>query len=540
MTWHYANVWRTVGEAIPDRIAVANGDVRRTWRQYEERAARLAAALVDAGLREGDKIGLYAHNSNEYLEAHYAIMKMGGVPVNVNYRYVDSELTYLLDYADAEALFFDAAFAERVGAVRASVPKLKLLIEVDDGSGRHLQGALRYEEIIAASVPLPHRQLSDDAIYMLFTGGTTGLPKGVMYDQAAFSQNHLFGYQVAGLDVPQTHAELARIVARLHRDGLAPVSLTACPLMHGTGMFLGAVIPHHMGGTVVTYRDQRFDPAKVWRLVAQERVTHLTIVGDALARPLLDTLLAWQKTGTVPDLTSLRFIQSSGVAFSDEVKRGLLSFLDVTIFDLMSSSEGSMGRNVVTRATPAAALSRIEPNLTTKVFADDDREVAPGSDEIGMIGNGGSTPIGYYKDPAKSAITFRDIGGVRYSFPGDFAKVAADGSLVFLGRGSLCINSGGEKIFPEEVEAAVKAHPDVEDCLVVGVEDQRFGERIAAVVSLRSGVEQPPDLEAWSRSRLAGYKVPRLIVPVDEVRRAPNGKADYRWARDMAAAARPG
>ncbi|MGB5948851.1 MAG: acyl-CoA synthetase [Parvibaculum sp.] len=535
MKRHFAALWEVISDAIPDEIAIVNGDTRRSWREYEGRAGSLAAALVAAGLRPDAKIGLYAYNSNEYLEAHFAAFKARGVPINVNYRYVEEELTYLLDNADAEALFFDAQFGTRVAAIRSRLPKLKLLVEIDDGSGEHLDGALRYEDVIAAHRPLPRGDYSEDDIYMLYTGGTTGMPKGVMYRQGDFAEGLMLGYDLRGLPRPQTRDELTAAVRELRAAGAAPVSMAACPLMHGTGMWLGVMIAHNLGGTAVTFRNTHFDPDELWRLVERERVSDVAIVGDAFAKPMLLALEGARDAGRPYDLTSLKTLISSGVMFTREVKQGLLDFADIAIIDAMGSTEGSMGMSVVSRELPPSETARFLKNETTKVFTDDGREVTPGSDEIGMIANGGFAPIGYYKDPAKSAATFRVVNGHRYSFPGDYAKVAADGSLILLGRGSVCINTGGEKVFPEEVEEALKAHPAVYDCLVVGLPDDRFGERVTAVLSRRPGHSvEDQELISFARTRLAGYKMPRQIVLVDEVRRAPNGKADYKWAKAVA------
>jgi fatty-acyl-CoA synthase len=270
-------------------------------------------------------------------------------------------------------------------------------------------------------------------------------------------------------------------------------------------------------------------------------VTFISIVGDAFARPMLKALEEAAAAGRPYDLSSLRRIRSSGVMFSREVKEGLLAFADISILDTMGATEGGMGTSVVSRASPPRDTARFAMNPTTRVFGEDGREVRPGSDEIGMIANGGLTPLGYYKDPEKSARTFREVGGHRYSFPGDLAKVAADGSLILLGRGSGCINTGGEKVFPEEVEEALKAHPGVADCLVVGTPDERFGQRVTAVLALQRRGDRAsggnPDeaaLIAFARTRIAGYKTPRRVILVDEVRRAPNGKADYAWAKAVA------
>jgi fatty-acyl-CoA synthase len=533
MKWCFADVFETVAGLVPDRLALVNGDVRRTWREYEDRAARIGQALADAGIGPDSKVAIYGYNSNEFLEAQFGAFKVRAVPVNVNYRYVEHELLYLLDNADAEAVFFDARFAPRLAAIREQLPKLKLLVQIDDGSGLQLPGAVDYEAMIAAHGRLPRQDRSEEDIYILYTGGTTGMPKGVMYPQGEFTRN----LAVAGLgpDAPQTEEGLAAAVLAAHAQGAVPVSLAACPLMHGTGQCMGVFIAHFLGGVAVTARSDHFDAHQLWRQVERERVTVVVIVGDAFAKPMLSALREAQAAGTPYDLSSLGKIISSGVMFSTEVKKGLLEFVDVLIADTMASSEGVMGFSTVSRATAPGDTARFTRNPTTKVFNDRDEEVQPGSDEVGMIANGGVTPLGYYKDPEKSARTFRVIAGHRYSFPGDFAKVAADGSLILLGRGSVCINTGGEKVFPEEVEEALKAHDSVWDALVVGVPDDRFGERVTALVSARPGCVIDEDaLVGHARRLVAGYKTPRRIIVVDQVRRADNGKADYRWARDTA------
>jgi fatty-acyl-CoA synthase len=539
MTWHYASIWEAIADAVPDAPALVCGDVRRTWRAFDDRAARIAAGLAAAGVGPGAKVGLYASNCNEYLEAQFGVFKLGACPVNVNYRYSEAELVYLLDNAEAEALVFDARFAPRVAAILDQLPGLKLLVAIDDGSGGVLAGAPDLEALIAAHAPAPRRAQSEDDVYMLYTGGTTGMPKGVMMRQGDFSLGVTGSLAASfrGLPPPASVDELAQMVVELHAQGQAPVSLPACPLMHGTGCWGGAFGPHSLGGAVVTMRGDGFDPDAMWRVVEREQVSDLVIVGDAFAKPMLLALRAASEAGRLPDLAPLRRIISSGVMFSREVKEGLLELADVTIIDVMGSTEGGMGSTVVSRAQPPGATAKFVPNPGVKVFDADDKEVAPGSDEIGMIATVTGAQLGYYKDDAKTARTFRVIDGVRYTFPGDFAKVAADGTLVLLGRGSVCINTGGEKVFPEEVEEALKSHPDVFDCLVVGVPDERFGERVTAVISPRDGrALDEAGLLAFARTRVAGYKLPRRLVIVPTVQRAPNGKADYKWAKERALA----
>jgi 3-oxocholest-4-en-26-oate---CoA ligase len=539
MQWHLASVWETVADAVPDAPAVVNGNLRRTWREYEDRAARLARALAAAGHEPGAKVAVYAHNSNEFLEAYFAAFKLRGVPVNVNYRYTESELGYLLDNADAEALVFDARFGATVAAIRGRLPLLKTLVEIDDGSGLHLEGAWRFEEAIAAHDPHPRQPYAEDDLFIIYTGGTTGMPKGVMSlmgDRARVGIAQAFN--ALGLPPPASPEEFVAQVRRVHADGRAMVSLVACPLMHGTGLTGGAHRPHLAGACAVTLRADHFDADALWQVVEREKVTQIAVVGDTFARPMLAALEAAAAAGRPYDLKSLRAIVSAGVMFSREVKQGLLGFADIAIHDAMAATEGAMATSVVSRASPPVDTANFARNPLTKVFDDNDREILPGSETIGMIAAGGPGPVGYYKDPEKTARTFRVIDGQRYAFPGDYAKVAADGSLILLGRGSNCINTGGEKVFPEEVEEALKAHPDVEDCLVVGVPDERFGQRITAVLSLADGRElDEGSLLAFVRARLAGYKTPRRLMVVDHVQRAPSGKADYPWANRVATAA---
>ena len=536
MNWHLASMFDAVARLVPDRIAVIEGNTRRSWRDYEDRAARLANALVAAGIAPDAKVAIYGHNSAEFLEAQFAVFKARAVPINVNYRYVEDELAYLFDNADAEAVFFDARFAPRLAAIRDRLPLLKSFIQIDDGSGESLEGALDHEALIAANAPLPPLAYDEKEIYIVYTGGTTGMPKGVM-SRHCHAAPGIAAWRL-GADLEPTPEALLEMVAQMAARNANPVVMPACPLMHGTGMWLGAISTHLFGGTVALLREEKFDPRQILALAARERVNGLVIVGDAFARPLLAALRDATARGEPYDLSSLRSIYSSGAMFSTETKLGLLEFADVEIIDTMSSSEGGMGGSVVSRTTPPGETARFTFNPTTKVFDENDQEVLPGSDTIGMIANGGTVPVGYYKDPEKSARTFRTIGGTRYAFPGDFAKVAADGSLILLGRGSVCINTGGEKVFPEEVEEALKAHESVWDALVVGVPDERFGERVVAVVAAAAGYRiDEAALKAFARNRLASYKMPRQFVVVCAIQRAANGKADYKWAKEAALAA---
>lgn len=536
MIWHFADLFETVARLVPDKPAVIEPGLTRSWRDYEDRAARLAFALVASGIAPDSKVAIYGYNSAAWLEAQFAVFKARAVPVNVNYRYVDEELIYLFDNADVEAVFFDARFAPRLAAIRDRLPKVRLFIRIDDGSGEQLHGALDFESVIAANPPLPRLAYDEDDIYMVYTGGTTGMPKGVMYRQGDFVKG--VAAFMLGPEIEPTPEVLVGAIRQLDAAGEDPVAFPACPLMHGTGMWLGAFAAQSFGGAVAVLRDERFDPARVWDYAAQVKAGSVVVVGDAFAKPMLAALRDAAQRGVSYDLSPLKMIVSSGAMFSAETKQGLLEHLDIEIRDAIGSTEGGMGSSVVSRALPPTPTAQFMLGPATKVFDEDDEEIEPGSDRAGMVANGGSTPIGYYKDPEKSAKTFRTIRGNRYSFPGDYAKVKADGTLVLLGRGSVCINTGGEKVFPEEVEEALKAHDSVWDALVVGVPDDRFGERIVAVVSAApGGAIDNAALIDFARTRLAGYKMPRQIVTVPTVPRAANGKADYKTAKDIALAA---
>jgi acyl-CoA synthetase (AMP-forming)/AMP-acid ligase II len=535
MELHYATIWESIADTIPTHTAVVHGDVTRTWAEYDERSARLAAAYAAAGLGPDSKIGLYMFNGLEYLEAQYAAFKMRGVPVNVNYRYLDDELWYLLDNADAEALVFHATLGDRVERIIGRLPKLKLLIEVDDGATDHVVAARPYESVIAAHEPMARIPRSDADIYMLYTGGTTGMPKGVMYDMA--SHVGLFlrsGFPFLGQGVPQTADEVAPLVRSIAEAGNRMVAIPCAPLMHGTGLWLGAFAAHLTGGEVITLTSRTLDAHEVLRTAQARRATSLVIVGDAFAKPLVAAIDEAADRGEPYELSSLTLILSSGVMWTTEVKRQLHDRIPhVVLFDAIGSTEGSMGNQMSTRGG-ATDTARFSQNPTTKVFTDDGREVVPGSGEVGMVAAGGFVPLGYFKDPEKSARTFRTIDGVRYSFPGDLAQVAADGTLILLGRGSQVINSGGEKVFPEEVEEAVKRVPGIRDCLVVGVDDERFGQAVTAVAASDGPAIDEATVIAHVKTQLAGYKAPKRVVFVDEVPRAPNGKADYQLAKQHA------
>ena len=538
MEKQFATIWESIADSIGDSPAVTQGTVTRTWSEYEQRASRLASALVDAGLQPQSKVGLYLYNSNEYLEAQFATFKFRGVPVNVNYRYLDEELLYLLDNSDAEALFFHSSLGDRVARVVDRLPKLKLLVEVSDDGEHHVVTAIPYNTLLADYDPMPRITRDEDDIYMLYTGGTTGMPKGVMYQMGSLVDGFVNGgLAFIGMTPPADISQLGTTVRDAHASGIRPITIPGCPIMHGTGMWIGAMMPQSGGAHVVTLQKRSFDAHEMFQVVQEKKATLAVVVGDSFVKPMIRALDEAIAKGTPYDASSLKMIASSGVMWTSEVKEALLDRIEhVVLLDAMGSSEGSMGTSISMKGLPPkTAKFAVAP--TTKVFTDDDREVVPGSGEIGKVAAGGAVPLGYYKDPEKSNKTFRTINGVRYSFPGDMATVEADGSLTLLGRGSQVINSGGEKIFPEEVEEAVKRVEGVLDCLVVGIDDEKFGQAVTAVASLSPGAKvEEAAIIANVKTQLAGYKAPKRVVFVTQIPRAPNGKADYKTARDMAIA----
>ena len=538
MEKQFATIWESIADSIGDSPAVTQGTVTRTWSEYEQRAARLASALVDAGLQPQSKVGLYLYNSNEYLEAQFATFKFRGVPVNVNYRYLDEELLYLLDNSDAEALFFHSSLGDRVARVVDRLPKLKLLVEVSDDGEHHVVTAVPYNTLLADYDPMPRITRDEDDIYMLYTGGTTGMPKGVMYQMGSLAEGFVNGgLAFVGMTPPSEISQLGTTVRDAHANGIRPITIPGCPIMHGTGMWIGAMMPQSGGAHVITLQKRSFDAHEMFQVVQEKKATLAVVVGDSFVKPMIRALDEATAKGTPYDASSLKMIASSGVMWTSEVKEALLDRIEhVVLLDAMGSSEGSMGTSISMKGLPPkTAKFAVAP--TTKVFTEDDREVQPGSGEIGKVAAGGAVPIGYYKDPEKSSKTFRTINGVRYSFPGDMATVEADGSLTLLGRGSQVINSAGEKIFPEEVEEAVKRVEGVLDCLVVGIDDEKFGQAVTAVASLSPGAKvEEAVIIANVKTQLAGYKAPKRVVFVTQIPRAPNGKADYKTAREMAIA----
>jgi acyl-CoA synthetase (AMP-forming)/AMP-acid ligase II len=537
VNWNFGTVFESVADAIPDSPALVQDERRSTWREFDERAARLAAAFRALGLGPDSKVAFYLHNCNEYLETLFATFKLRAVPANVNYRYTSEELAYLLENSDAEVVVFHGSLGDRVDAVRDPKLKVRAAVQVDDGSPL-VDGALRYDDLIEGHEPMERVERSGDDLIFLYTGGTTGMPKAVIWrHEDLFAALAPLAYSFFGLDMPEGSSDAGLLARKVHESGLVPVHLPASPLMHGTGQF-STLQALFLGGTIVTLENRHFDPHELWRVVQRERVTQIAIVGDAFAKPMLRALEEADARGEPYDLSSLVLVISSGVMWSESVKRALIERHPVIAYDSLGSSEGVGFANAITTTDSKGETAKFSVGPNTKVFADDGREVKPGSGEVGYLAVGGNIPLGYYKDPKKTAETFREVDGRRYSIPGDYATVEEDGTITLLGRGSVSINSGGEKIFPEEVEEAVKQQPAIADAVVVGVPDERFGEAVAAVVALAPGSSADEDeiSAAVERSGLARFKRPRHVVVVDAVPRGPNGKADYAWARETARA----
>lgn len=532
--WNFATCWEALADAQPDRLALAQGDRHRTWRGWDERSARLAAAFSELGLAPDGKVASYLYNSVEYMEGVFATWKCRSAPVNVNYRYLEGELRYLLENSDTDILLFHGVLGDQVAKVWRDVPTLKAIVQVDDGHPL-IDGAFRYEDLIAAHDPAARVDKGGDDLYILYTGGTTGMPKGVMWrNEDLFNTLVPSVWGLLGQAGAASPEEVPAVAAAIAEAGRTPVHLPASPLMHGTG-FMSSLQALTSGGAIVTLESHSFDAHELWRAVEREHVTQMAIVGDAFGKPMVRALEEAELDNAPYDLSSLGLIISSGVMWTAEVKEALMARGAFLCLDSLGSSEGVGFASQISAPGSTATTAKFQIGEFAKVLNEEGVPVEPGSGERGLLALGGPIPLGYYKDPEKTAATFREFAGKRYSIPGDWATVAADGTIELLGRGSVSINSGGEKIFPEEVEEAVKHHPAVADAIVVGVPDEKFGEAITAVVSLRPGETATPDeIIEVVREHLSRFKAPRHVVVVDEVQRGPNGKADYAWAKALA------
>ena len=505
-TFNLADLWETLCDAGPEAECLVAGPVRHTRRSLDQAANRIAHALRGRGRHPGDHVGIYSRNRAEYVESLLGCWKAGMVPINLNWRYVQKELRHVIDDAELVAIIVEDEYAPMLDDLGFE-QSIAIGSWTDQPTDRNFDDVPR----------------SGDDVYMLYTGGTTGMPKGVMWRQDDLVM--LLAAQLGGTFPDEPDYDAVRAL----RTAPGPVALPACPLMHGTGALI-SMVTLSQAGCVVLLSERNYDPVELLDTIERDRANVVVIVGDAFAKPMLRALDAepgrW-------DLSSVLGMTSSGVMWSEETKQGLLRHHGaMMLMDGFSSSE-ALGMGVsISGGGSTAETAKFQLGPNARVITEDGRFVEPGSEEIGMVGVGGRVPLGYYKDEEKSARTFKVIDGVRYSIPGDFATVEADGSIRLLGRGSVCINTGGEKVFPEEVEEALKTHPAVRDAVVVGVPDEKWGEAITALVEPAPG--HPPDeaeLITHVKGRIAAFKAPKRVLLVDSVGRAPNGKVDYKRCR---------
>lgn len=528
-TYNLADLFAIAAQTVPEREAIVCGEVRRSFAELEQRAERLALWLRVQGIGAGDTVGIQMYNAPEYIETFFAALKLKALPFNINYRYVADELRYLYNDAAMKALVFGAEFETRVAESLDAAAGLKALLRVGSTAGS--VAATGYETALAAAQgTLDDIRLASDDLSLLYTGGTTGMPKGVLWPHDALFFGSLGG---GGLYAGGQPIERPEQLAERIECSLPMRNLPAAPLMHAAALW-ATLIWLYAGHTVVLNDQHEFNAEHLWDIASRERLNSISIVGDAMAAPLLDALRAHPGRW---DLDSLFNIGSGGAVFSAHVKEGLSAALPhVVMTDSMGSSES--GQVGLGSRTDAGGLLSIPPRPDVTVMVVD--AAGPRLAEVGEMGymaRSGHVAVGYYGDPLKSAATFARIDGRNYAITGDAAQRAADGSVTVFGRGSNCINTGGEKVFPEEVEETLRRHAAVADVLAVGVADVRWGQKVVAVVELRAGMSVTAEvLRQHGRSQLAGYKVPKEIVFVDRVERSPAGKADYRWAKVTAEA----
>jgi 3-oxocholest-4-en-26-oate---CoA ligase len=536
MALNFADLFEHAADAFGERTAVACGDRQVTYAELDKRTNRLAHHLAGLGVGPGDHVGLYARNSIEALETLIASCKLRASAVNINYRYVENELHYMFADADLTALVYDRRLAPRVAARAHAAPGLRGLVEIDDGSGQTEGGqtekaanATDYNTALKAAAPdrdFPPR--SNDDVYIIYTGGTTGYPKGVMW-------RHEDIWRTLGGGIDFITSEPLPDEWAQSRKGLEAgefVKLCAAPLIHGNAQ-VAALAGLFAGETIVLL--PAFDPDEIWRAIAKHQVNVLVIIGDAMARPLVEAYAQGDY-----DASSLVAVSSSAALFSPAVKDACAKALpDAVITEAIGSTEtGFAGISFVSPGEPHRGGPTVMAGPDVIVVGDDGRSAAPG--QVGRLARGGHVPLGYYKDPARTAAMFAEVDGKRYAIPGDMARVEDDGTVTLLGRGNTCVNTGGEKVFPEEVEGALKSHPGVFDALVIGVPDALLGQRVAALIQPRPGAALDLGaLQEHVRRQIAGYKVPRSFWLAEAIRRTVSGKADYAWAREYAATHAP-
>ncbi|WP_054816584.1 acyl-CoA synthetase [Nocardia arizonensis] len=534
MSYNIADLVEHTIDLMPDRVALVDDAREVTYAQLEERANRLANHLRAQGVKPGDKVGLQSRNTIEAVETMVAVFKARAILVNVNYRYVENELQYIFDNSDMVALIHERRYTDRVSAVRPNTPKLKTVVVVDDdtaGTVATAPDSVEYETALAAaSAERDFGERSVDDIFMIYTGGTTGMPKGVMWRQEDWWRVLGGGINFVTGEAIEDEWQQAKVGAGNPQLVRYPIP----PLIHGGSQ---SAVFHGLfdGGKTVMLPE--FSPHGVWQAIDRHTVNLIFITGDAMARPMLDALRTGDpRTGEPYRHSNLWAMASSAALFSPTLKDQFIDLLPKTmITDSIGSSEtGFGGLAVVTKGATHTGGPRVKIDASTEVLDEDGNPVVPGSGQIGFLARKGHIPVGYYNDEIKTKATFKEFNGVRYSIPGDYARVEEDGSVTMLGRGSVSINSGGEKIYPEEVEGALKAHPAVFDALVVGVPDDRWGQRVVAVVQCAG--DQRPTLEELRpvlTQEISAYKLPRSLWFVPEIKRSPAGKPDYRWAKEQ-------
>lgn len=532
MEFNIADLFESLVDVIPERTAVVSGDRRLSYAELEARANRLANVLRSRGVGPGHHVGLHMFNGTEYIEGMLAAFKLRAVPININYRYVEDELRYLCDNGDLVAVLTQRVFADMVDRVVRTSGKAHTVIALADGSGGAMpSGALDYDAVLGeASAARDFGKRSGDDHFIIYTGGTTGMPKGVMWRHEDVFFAGLQGGNPGGAPIERPEELREKVAA----GGVMPMRLLpAAPFIHGAAQW-SAFICLFTGGQITLQPGKSFDPKRVVELIGQEKVSTLTLVGDAMARPIAELLASSEGTY---DTSSLFVIASAGAVLSRAVHEQLKGvFPNAMIINSFGSTEGGHQGSAIPgmdQGREGRPSFMMDP-ATNVVFDEDFKPIVPGSGKIGWLARGGRVPLGYYKDEEKTAARFVTIDGKRWVLPGDQATVEADGRITVYGRGSGCINTGGEKVFPEEVEEALKSHPDVFDALVVGVDDERWMQRVAAVVEPRPGTNPTVDaLQGHCREKIAGYKVPRQIVLVPSVMRFPSGKPDYTWAKSV-------
>ncbi|MBE5470956.1 AMP-binding protein [Mycobacteroides abscessus] len=517
-------------DTMPDRVAIISGDRKLTYAELEEQSNRLGHYLQSQGVGPGDKVGLYCRNGIEIVVALTAIVKIRAISVNVNYRYVEAELHYLFENSDMAALVHERRYSDKVANVLPSTPNVKTAIVVEDGADGSFDsyGGVPFADALAQGSPeRDFGERSPDDIFLIYTGGTTGFPKGVMWRHEDIYRSLFGGINYVSGEYIEGEWDLAKQGAEA-----APfIGFPIPPMIHGATQ-AATFMALFQGRTTVLAPE--FNPEEVWELIEKHKINMLFFAGDAIARPLIDALDT--ETGRARDLSSLWVLASSAALFSQTVKERYLELLpNRVITDAIGASEtGTGGLSTVTKGQMHPGGPTVKISSTTTVLDEEGNPVQPGSGVRGLIAKSGHIPVGYFKDEKKTAETFKTFNGVRYAIPGDWATVEADGTVTMLGRGSVSINTGGEKVFPEEVESVLKGHPAVFDAVVVGVPDEKWGQHVGAVIAVREGVELTfEDLDTHARKEIAGYKVPRSIWIVDSVKRNPAGKADYRWAKEV-------